>query len=83
MHFFGLWGSISFILGTLLLGYLSYAKLFNNEYNMTQRPMFFLGLLLIIFGTQMFVTGFLADLVSRSSADRNFYLIEEKVNIEK
>lgn len=82
MHFFGLWGSVSFILGTAVLFYLSILKLFYEQYNMTQRPLFFLGLLLIIFGTQMFVTGFMADLVSRSSADRNFYLIEEKTNFE-
>ncbi len=81
MHFFGLWGSISFMLGSLVLVYLSFTKLIYEQYNMTQRPLFFLGLLLIIFGTQMFVTGFLADLVSRSSADRNSYLIEEKMNI--
>lgn len=82
MHFFGLWGSVSFILGTAVLFYLSILKLFYEQYNMTQRPLFFLGLLMIIFGTQMFVTGFMADLVSRSSADRNFYLIEEKTNFE-
>jgi len=81
MHFFGLWGSISFMLGSLVLIYLSFVKLIYEQYNMTQRPLFFLGLLLIIFGTQMFVTGFLADLVSRSSADRNSYLIEEKMKV--
>ena len=76
MHFFGLWGSISFMLGFVILSYLSFTKLFFNEYKMTERPMFFLGFLAIIFGTQLFITGFIAELVSRSSVDRNKYQIE-------
>ncbi len=80
MHFFGAWGSLSFFLGFVVLTYLSIAKIAYNQYQMTQRPLFFLGLLLIIFGSQLFLTGFLAELVSRSSTDRNRYLIEQKLN---
>ncbi len=76
MHFFGLWGSISFMLGFVILSYLSFAKLFFNEYKMTERPMFFLGFLAVLFGTQLFITGFIAELVSRSSVDRNKYQVE-------
>ena len=83
MHFFGTLGSISFFLGFVILVYLSIAKIFWMQYDMTQRPLFFLGLLAIIFGTQMFVTGLLADLVSRTSKDRNKYQIDELIGMEK
>jgi len=82
MHFFGAWGTLSFIMGFGVLFYLSIAKLIYHQYQMTQRPLFFLGLLLIIFGSQLFLTGFLGDLVSRSSGDRNHYLIEENLNLD-
>ncbi len=82
MHFFGTIGSFSFFVGFVILIYLSIAKIFWQEYAMTQRPLFFLGLLAVIFGTQLFLTGLLADLVSRSSQDRNKYLVDEKINIE-
>jgi hypothetical protein len=45
---------------------------------MTERPLFYMGLLSIIVGVQLFLTGFLAELVSRSSSDRNHYLIAEE-----
>jgi glycosyltransferase involved in cell wall biosynthesis len=83
MHFFGSLGSLSFFIGFVILVYLSIAKIFWMQYDMTQRPLFFLGLLAIIFGTQMFVTGLLADLVSRTSKDRNKYQIDELIGIEK
>jgi len=82
MHFFGAWGTLSFLMGFGVLFYLSIAKLVYNQYQMTQRPLFFLGLLLIIFGSQLFLTGFLGDLVSRSSGDRNHYLVEENLNLD-
>jgi len=81
MHFFGTIGSFSFFVGFVILIYLSVAKIFWQEYAMTQRPLFFLGLLAIIFGTQLFLTGLLADLVSRTSQDRNKYLVEKKINL--
>lgn len=81
MHFFGTIGSFSFFAGFVILLYLSIAKIFWQQYSMTQRPLFFLGLLAIIFGTQLFMTGLLADLVSRTSQDRNKYEVEKKLNI--
>lgn len=80
MHFFGTIGSFSFFAGFFILIYLSIAKIFWAKYAMTERPLFFLGLLAIIFGTQLFVTGLLAELVSRTSQDRNKYHVEEKLN---
>jgi hypothetical protein len=83
MHFFGSLGSFSFLLGFVILAYLSVAKIFWMQYDMTDRPLFFLGLLAIVFGTQMFVTGLLADMVSRTSKDRNKYRIDELLGMEK
>jgi glycosyltransferase involved in cell wall biosynthesis len=83
MHFFGTLGSLSFLLGFVILIYLSIAKIFWMQYAMTDRPLFFLGLLSIVFGTQMFVTGLLADLVSRTSKDRNKYQIDGLIGLEK
>ena len=77
MHFFGLLGSLSFLIGFGILTYLSIAKFAWNQYQMTDRPLFYFGLLTIIFGTQLFLTGFTAELVARSAADRNTYLIED------
>ncbi|MCF6366285.1 MAG: glycosyltransferase family 2 protein [Bacteroidales bacterium] len=82
MHFFGTIGSFSFFAGFVILIYLSIAKLFWQQYSMTERPLFFLGLLAIIFGTQLFLTGLLADLVSRTSQDRNKYQIDKKINLK-
>lgn len=81
MHFFGTMGFFAFFVGFTVLAYLSVMKIAFHEYNMTQRPLFFLGVLSVIFGTQLFLTGFLAELISRSSAERNVYLIDEKVNL--
>ncbi len=81
MHFFGTLGSFSFFAGFGILIYLSIAKIFWAQYAMTERPLFFLGLLAIIFGSQLFLTGLLADLVSRTSQDRNKYHIDEKINL--
>lgn len=81
MHFFGTLGSFSFFAGFGILIYLSIAKIFWEQYAMTERPLFFLGLLAIIFGSQLFLTGLLADLVSRTSQDRNKYHIDEKINL--
>jgi glycosyltransferase involved in cell wall biosynthesis len=83
MHFFGSLGSASFLLGFIILVYLSIAKLFWAKYDMTERPLFFLGLLAIIFGTQLFLTGLLAELVSRTSRDRNKYQIDELAGLNK
>ena len=77
LHFFGLMGTLSFLIGFGILTYLSIAKFAWNQYQMTDRPLFYFGLLTIIFGTQLFLTGFTAELVARSSADRNNYLIED------
>ncbi len=79
MHFFGTLGTLSFFIGFVILIYLSYAKIALNQYKMTERPLFFLGLLAVIFGSQLFLTGFLGDIISRNSSIRNDYVIEEEI----
>jgi len=79
MHFFGLLGSLSFFVGFGILLYFSITKIFYHVYNMTDRPLFYFGLLSLLFGTQLFLTGFVSEIVSRSSSDRNDYIIENLI----
>lgn len=79
MHFFGVGGIVMTMLGILILLYLSVEKLWNDVSHISDRPAFYLGILLTIVGTQLFITGFLAELVSRSSQDRNTYKIESSI----
>ncbi len=79
MHIFGTLGTFSFIVGTFILAYLSICKLIYSEFGIASRPLFYFGILAIIVGTQLFVGGFLAELVVRSAPERNDYLIAEKV----
>ncbi len=81
MHLFGSLGAILFMLGFGIAFYLAYAKFFMNEYLMTERPIFYLGILAMILGTQLFMTGFLAEMISRNSTERNKYQVEKRVGI--
>jgi glycosyltransferase involved in cell wall biosynthesis len=78
MHFFGLLGSLFFLGGFVIAIYLTIAKFAWQEYNMTSRPLFFMGILAMIIGVQLFLAGFLGELISRNSSDRNHYLIAER-----
>lgn len=82
MHFFGLWGTLIFLAGFVIAGFLAYDKYVNLAFKMTDRPLFFFGILAMILGTQLFVAGFLGELISRSAFDRNHYLIESTTGIE-
>lgn len=79
MHFFGTLGILFFVIGFIILTYLSIAKLVYLKYGIADRPLFYFGILTLIIGTQLFVTGFLAELVSRNAPERNHYLIEKKI----
>lgn len=81
MHFFGLLGTLSFMIGFVVLMYLSIAKIAWQQYQMTDRPLFYFGLLTIVFGTELFLAGFVSELVARSSSDRNKYIIEKKTGM--
>jgi glycosyltransferase involved in cell wall biosynthesis len=82
MHFFGLWGSLVFFMGALIWIYLFIAKIAFQQYNMTDRPLFYVGIISLVIGTQLFLSGFIGELISRNSADRNNYLIESKQGIQ-
>lgn len=78
MHFFGLIGSVSFAIGAGVAFYLVFAKFAFQEYKMTERPIFYFGLLAMVIGVQLFLAGFLGELISRNSSDRNNYQLAEK-----
>lgn len=81
MHFFGLWGTLSFFLGFVIFIYLTISKFFFDQTGMTQRPLFFFAILTMIIGTQLFLAGFIGELISRNSTERNNYLIETKTGL--
>ncbi len=83
MHIFGLLGTVLFVIGFVIAAYLAYLKIFLGVVRITDRPMFFLGLLSMIIGSQLFVGGFIAEMISRSSSERNRYLIHYKVNLNE
>jgi len=84
MHFFGTMGVLSFLAGFIIAVWLIVEKLVSianqSPYrNVTEQPLFFFALIAIIIGTQLFLTGFIAELVSRNGADRNNYQIEKVI----
>ena len=81
MHIFGLWGTIVFLIGAVIWLYLGIEKFAFSKYNMTDRPLFYVGIISLVIGTQLFLAGFIGELISRNSSDRNFYHIEEKVGL--
>ena len=83
MHLFGLWGTLSFMLGFGIALYFTIAKLAFQEYNMTERPLFYLGILAMIIGTQMFLAGFVSELIIRNSPIRNSYNIDEVIGTDE
>lgn len=82
MHFFGTWGTVIFIIGFGIAIYLSIAKIFYEVHKITERPLFFLGILCMIVGAQLFLSGFVAEMVSRNASERNTYLIQKKIGME-
>jgi len=78
MHFFGLWGTFAFLFGLGVFVYLTISKFFFDQTGMTQRPLFFFAILAMIIGTQLFLAGFIGELISRNSSERNHYLIEDR-----
>jgi glycosyltransferase involved in cell wall biosynthesis len=81
MHIFGLLGTIMFFIGILISIYLGIAKFAFAQFNMTERPIFYLGLVSMIIGTQLFLAGFISELIVRNAPERNYYLIEKKIGI--
>ncbi len=78
MHFFGLWGVLCFAAGFSIFLYLTISKFFFDQTGLTQRPLFFVTLMLMVIGSQLFLAGFIGELIARNSPERNNYLIEDK-----
>jgi glycosyltransferase involved in cell wall biosynthesis len=82
MHFFGLLGTLMFAIGFCMAAYLGINKLVCMSKNIpailvTSSPYFYIALVVMIIGTQLFLAGFIGELVSRNSSDRNKYLIDK------
>lgn len=85
MHIFGVWGIVAFITGFIISVWLIIDKLISQVHGLkfrpvTDQPLFYLALVTIIIGMMLFLTGFLGELISRSSSNRNEYKIKETLN---
>ncbi|MCD6018494.1 MAG: hypothetical protein K0S53_1615 [Bacteroidetes bacterium] len=86
MHFFGLIGTLMFMVGFCAAIYLGIDKLYHVLNHMparllTQRPSFYISLTSMVLGTMLFLAGFIGELILRNSPDRNNYLMEKKINL--
>lgn len=84
MHFFGLLGSLMFIVGFIAVMVVGFGKLYDmyhgNPYILvTESPYFYLSLVMMIIGTMLFLAGFLGELIVRNSPSRNHYEIKDKL----
>ncbi len=77
MHFFGLWGTIFFLIGLVFCVYFVLSKIISNT-SLTNNPGFYMAMTAIIIGMQLFLAGFIGELVSRNATGRNSYLVEKK-----
>lgn len=81
MHFFGLWGSLCFLAGLLVTGYLIVSKIIDSSFALTNRPGFYIALTFLIIGMQLFLAGYIGELIARNSSTRNQYLIETQTGL--
>ncbi len=85
MHFFGVWGTLMFLIGGVVATYLIAQKVYYSQFTdlvpreVTAQPLFYLALVAILAGLQLFLAGFLGELISRNGSDRNLYLVEKEV----
>ncbi len=77
MHFFGAVGILFTLIGLGILSYLTLIKFMYGVGDIDDRPLFFFGILMLILGVQLFIAGFLAELITRNATDRNNYRIEK------
>ena len=81
MHFFGLWGSLCFLIGFGMAVYLLASKFMDASFSITNRPAFYLSLTSVVLGMQLFLAGYLGELIARNSSTRNQYLLESKLGL--
>ncbi|MBZ4675072.1 MAG: hypothetical protein PWQ81_477 [Bacteroidota bacterium] len=84
MHFFGLWGSLMFLIGLIAVIAVGAIKIYDmnhgNPYRLvTESPYFYIALTMMILGTLLFLGGFIGELISRNSPERNYYRITEEI----
>jgi len=86
MHFFGLLGTLSFLAGFFITIYVIGDKLY-NQYNelpvrdVVDQPLFFLALVALVVGVQLFLAGFLAEMIIQNSPNKTDYIISEEINV--
>ena len=80
MHFFGLWGTLCFIIGFVGSIFLIISKI-TSDIPITNRPIFYISLTAMIIGMQLFLAGFVSELIARSSSERNHYFIDKKIGL--
>jgi len=88
MHFFGTLGSLMFFIGLIAATAVGTMKLYalythQKAALVAQNPYFFIALAFMIIGSQLFLTGFLGELISRNSTTRNYYIIEKKIGFDE
>ena len=81
MHFFGAWGTVFFLIGFGFAVFLIVSKIIDAAYPITNRPGFYLALTSLLVGVQLFMAGFIGELVSRNASGRNTYLIEDRTGL--
>jgi len=82
MQFFGFWGTVFFFIGFFIFLYLTIAKFFFDQAGLTQRPLFFFAIMIMIIGSQLFLTGFVSELIARNAPGRNTYLVEKRIGVD-
>jgi len=82
MHFFGTLGSFTFLVGLLLAFVLVFYKISDADFSLTNRPLFYLSILCMIIGSQLFLAGFLGELVARNSPYKNQYHIKQLLGLQ-
>ena len=88
MHFFGLLGSLMFIIGFIAVMVVGFGKLWDMAHGnpyilLTDSPYFYLSLTMMLLGTMLFLTGFIGELIVRNAPGRNHYEIREQIGVEK
>ena len=82
MQFFGLLGTLFFLIGFSASIYLVLSKFASQDFSLTNRPAFYIALTTMVIGMQLFLTGFVAELVARNATERNVYLIASKIGLD-
>ncbi|MEO5601766.1 MAG: glycosyltransferase family 2 protein [Cyclobacteriaceae bacterium] len=90
MHFFGTFGTLSFLIGFIFTGKIFWHKMDSLYFSrtpltrdITAQPLFYLALVALIIGVQLFVTGFLAEMLAMQSLSKRDYLVIDKIGFEE